>query len=110
MHALVVVSHCDSRAGEDFMPLGNQTPGLFGFVLSPRCIWLPRMKAHGMHVEDVTDEDHAIRLPLLSQVLAERQIPRMRCRFVNVADDKHPSHTLVMFFHVTDGAVYWRVA
>ena len=72
MNPLVMVAHCDSRAGEGVVPLGNQTPGLFGFILSPRCIWLPRMKAHGMHVQNVTDEDHTIRLPLLSQVLAER--------------------------------------
>ena len=51
----------------------------------------------GVHVEDVTDEHRAFGVPLLSEVLAEIQIPRVGSRFVNVSDDKYAGHALVMF-------------
>ena len=45
-----------------------------------------------MHVEQITDEHHLIRIPLLLEVLAEGQIPRMTSRFVNVANDEDAGH------------------
>ena len=45
-----------------------------------------------MHVEQVTDEHHPVRCPFVFEMLAEREIPRVRRWFVNVTDDQHPRH------------------
>ena len=92
MHPLVVVADRDSRGREGVMPRRDQPPGLLRFIFSPRCVWLAGVKRHGMYVEQVTDKHDTIRRPLLLEVLAERMIPRMGSRFVNVADDEDAGH------------------
>ena len=77
------------------MPPGNQTPGLLRFVFGTRSVRLPSVEAHCVHVEDVTDKDDLLGIPLVSKMLTERQVPRMTRRLVNVADDEYPCHASI---------------
>jgi hypothetical protein len=92
MHPLVMVPDCDGGIRKPFVPPGNQTPGLLRFVFSSQGVRLPGVEAHCVHVEDVTDEDDTLRLPLLSEMLAKRQVPGMARRLVNVTDDEYAGH------------------
>ena len=74
------------------MPGSDQPPGLLRFIFSPRSVWFAGVKAHRVHVQQITDEDDTIRLPLFLKMLAERQIARMGSWFVNVADDQDAGH------------------
>ena len=92
------------------MPSSDQPPGLLSFILSPRCVWFAGVERHCMHVQQVTDEHDAIRIPLLLEVLAERQVPRVSSGFVNVSDDQDAGHAVVMSLYATVGAVYCNTA
>ena len=87
MDSLVVVADRDSRGREGVVPSSDQSPGLLRFIFSPRSVWFAGVEGHCVHVEQVTDEHDTIRLPLLLEMLTERQVSGMGSRFVDVTDD-----------------------
>ena len=71
MYPLIVIPDGDRGIRKPLVPPGNQTPGLLRFVLSSQGVWFPWVKAHCVHVENVTDEDDPLGVPLLSEMLTE---------------------------------------
>jgi len=93
VNPFVVIADADGIDNrEGFPPSGDSSVGKVVFLIAVRGVNFPSVETDGVIIENVPNHHDLVAFPLLMQVFAPSQVPRMRCWFVDVTYNENSRH------------------